>query len=56
MRAVTAMGIICVFAAGMVAGRLASPPAAGQARAAAPASSYATMLHVGIVVKDLEKA
>lgn len=56
MRALRAMGIVGVFAAGMAAGRLASSSAVGQARAAAPANPYATMLHVGIVVKDLEKA
>ena len=50
------MGIVSVFAAGMVVGRLASSSAVGKARPAVPASPYATMLHVGIVVKDLEKA
>jgi hypothetical protein len=56
MRALKVMGIVSVFTAGMVVGRLASSSAVGKARAAVPASPYATMLHVGIVVKDLEKA
>ncbi len=56
MRALTALGIVGVFTAGMITGRLNSSSAVGQAQAAAPASPYATMLHVGIVVKDLEKS
>ena len=56
MRALTALGIVGVFTAGMVTGRLNSSSAVGQAQAAAPANPYATMLHVGIVVKDLEKS
>jgi len=56
MRALKVMGIVSVFTARMVVGRLASSSAVGKARAAAPASPYATMLHAGIVVRDLEKA
>ena len=56
MRALTIMGTVGVFTAGVVAGCLVSWSAVGKARADAPLNPYATMLHVGIVVKNLEKA
>lgn len=56
MRALRAMGFVGLFTAGTVVGHLAASSAATKARAGAQASPYATMLHVGIVVKDLEKA
>ncbi len=56
MRILRAMGVAAIFAAGMVAGHLASSAPAGKARAEAPANPYASMLHVGIVVKNLDQA
>jgi methylmalonyl-CoA/ethylmalonyl-CoA epimerase len=56
MRLWKPIGILTVFTSGMVAGRLTIAPAHAVAKADAPANPYASMLHVGIVVKDLEKA
>lgn len=56
MRALTIMGTVGVFTAGVVAGCLVSWLPSGKARADAPLNPYATMLHVGIVVNNLDKA
>lgn len=58
MRLRNAAGFFLVFGAGIIAGRLPmlSPHAAVGAGADAVDNPYASMLHVGIVVKDLDKA
>jgi len=56
MRLLKPIGILIVFGAGMLAGRFSLMPTHSVARADAPTNPYASMLHVGIVVKDLEKA
>src|SRR4051794_26830178 len=56
MRLLKPIGILIVFGAGMLAGRFSLMPTHAVARADAPTNPYASMLHVGIVVKDLDKA
>jgi hypothetical protein len=56
MRRLKPLGLVILFAAGVLAGRLSLGPTAAAAKADATANPYASMLHVGIVVKDLEKA
>ena len=48
--------ILIVFGAGMLAGRLSLVSMQTVAKAQAPANPYAEMLHVGVVVKDLDQA
>jgi methylmalonyl-CoA/ethylmalonyl-CoA epimerase len=55
MRLRTLVVLAAVFGVGVVVGRGLGPPAA-TAQDATPANPYAEMLHVGIVVKDLDKA
>jgi catechol 2,3-dioxygenase-like lactoylglutathione lyase family enzyme len=56
MRVLTSLGLLAVFGAGLAVGRLSYSQARAEAKAVAPANPYASMLHVGIVVKDLDKA
>jgi catechol 2,3-dioxygenase-like lactoylglutathione lyase family enzyme len=56
MRLLTSIGLLAAFGAGIVVGRLSFSPARAEAKAAEPANPYASMLHVGILVKDLDKA
>ena len=56
MRMRKPVGILIVFGAGILAGRLSLMSAQTVAKADTPANPYASMLHVGIVVKDLDKA
>jgi catechol 2,3-dioxygenase-like lactoylglutathione lyase family enzyme len=54
MRSRTIVALLAAFGLGVLAGRGAGPTAAAQDRAAA--DPYAEMLHVGVVVKDLDQA
>jgi catechol 2,3-dioxygenase-like lactoylglutathione lyase family enzyme len=54
MRSRTIIALIAAFSLGVLAGRGAGPTAAAQDKG--PADPYAEMLHVGIVVKDLDQA
>ncbi len=56
MRVLKTLGVACVFLLGVMAGRLVPGQAHGAARPGAAASPYSTMLHVGIVVKNLDQA
>jgi catechol 2,3-dioxygenase-like lactoylglutathione lyase family enzyme len=56
MRVLTLVGLLAVFGAGMVAGRMTLSPARAETQSSSPTNPYASMLHVGIVVKDLDKA
>ena len=50
----TIVALLAAFGLGVLAGRGASPSASAQDKAAA--DPYAEMLHVGVVVKDLDQA
>ena len=50
----TIVALLAAFGLGVLAGRGAGPTAAAQDKAAA--DPYAEMLHVGVVVKDLDQA
>jgi methylmalonyl-CoA/ethylmalonyl-CoA epimerase len=54
MRRYTIVALLAAFGLGVLAGRGTSPRAAAQDKAAA--DPYAEMLHVGVVVKDLDQA
>jgi catechol 2,3-dioxygenase-like lactoylglutathione lyase family enzyme len=54
MRSRTIAALIAAFGLGAIAGRCTGPTAAAQDKGAD--NPYAEMLHVGIVVKDLERA
>ena len=54
MRSRTIAVILGAFGLGILAGRGAGPSAAAQDKS--PADPYAEMLHVGVVVKDLDQA
>jgi catechol 2,3-dioxygenase-like lactoylglutathione lyase family enzyme len=54
MRSRTIVALLAAFALGALAGRSTGRTAVGQDKA--PADPYAEMLHVGVVVKDLEQA
>ena len=54
MRSRTILALIAAFSLGVLAGRGAGPTAAAQDKG--PADPYAEMLHVGLVVKDLDQA
>ena len=54
MRSRTIVAILAAFGLGALAGRGTGPIATAQDNA--PANPYAEMLHVGVVVKDLDRA
>ena len=54
MRSRTIIALIAAFSLGVLAGRGAGPTVAAQDKD--PADPYAEMLHVGVVVKDLDQA
>ncbi len=54
MRCRTIVALLAAFGLGVLAGRGAGPSAAAQDKASA--APYAEMLHVGVVVKDLDQA
>jgi catechol 2,3-dioxygenase-like lactoylglutathione lyase family enzyme len=54
MRSRTIVALVAAFGLGALAGRGTGPTAAAQGDA--PADPYAEMLHVGVVVKDLDQA
>jgi catechol 2,3-dioxygenase-like lactoylglutathione lyase family enzyme len=54
MRSRTILALLAAFGCGFLAGRGSDPIAV--ARDQAPADPYAEMLHVGVVVKDLDRA
>jgi catechol 2,3-dioxygenase-like lactoylglutathione lyase family enzyme len=54
MRQHTIVALLAAFGLGVLVGRAAGPMARAQDKAAADA--YAEMLHVGVVVKDLDQA
>ena len=54
MRQHTIVALLAAFGLGVLAGRGTGPPARAQDKAAA--DPYAEMLHVGVVVKDLDRA
>jgi len=54
MRSRTIIALVAAFGLGVLAGRATGPTAAAQDRG--PADPYAEMLHVGVVVKDLDQA
>ena len=54
MRIRTIVALLADFGLGVLAGRGAGPPATAQDKAAV--GPYAEMLHVGVVVKDLDQA
>ncbi|MEJ7636904.1 MAG: VOC family protein [Singulisphaera sp.] len=54
MRPRTIVALVAAFGLGLVAGRGTGPSAAAQDKARA--NPYAEMLHVGVVVKDLDQA
>jgi hypothetical protein len=54
MRSRTIVALLAAFALGVLAGRGAGQSASAQDKT--PANPYAEMLHVGVVVKDLDQA
>ncbi|HEX8202948.1 MAG TPA: VOC family protein [Isosphaeraceae bacterium] len=56
MRLRAIIGLVTVFGLGILVGRGFGPSAVATAQDAKPANPYAEMLHVGIVVKDLDQA
>jgi hypothetical protein len=54
MRCRTIVALVAAFGVGVIAGRGTGRTAAAQDKA--PSNPYAEMLHVGVVVKDLEQA
>ncbi len=54
MRRRTIVALVVAFGLGVLAGRSTGPTAVAQDKA--PADPYAEMLHVGVVVKDLDAA
>ncbi len=54
MRLRTIVALIAAFGLGVVAGRGTGPTATAQDKA--PDNPYAEMLHVSVVVKDLDEA
>jgi hypothetical protein len=54
MRKRTLVALVATFGLGVIAGRGTGPRAAAQGNA--PGDPFAEMLHVGVVVKDLDQA